>query len=132
MGREEHKLLKVGQLQLMPSRDRSGRRVVVFLGSYGFGFSHMNRVTSTGSVKTKNLIKWIRVRTSLEEQQNKLNTNTTGPAVVGIECPDLNSVLIRNGGPAWDHPGNVKFRQIIKRREIERDQQTTRTAKNQL
>merc|ERR1712032_331762 len=60
-------------------------------------------------------------------------TTTTGPAaVVGIECPDLNSVLIRNGGPAWDHPGNVKFRQIIKRREIERDRQTTRTAKNRL
>ena len=43
LNKEEHKLLKEGQVQLMPSRDRSGRRVVVFLGSYGYGYSHMNR-----------------------------------------------------------------------------------------
>ena len=43
LNKEEHKLLREGQVQLMPSRDRSGRRVVVFLGSYGYGYSHMNR-----------------------------------------------------------------------------------------
>jgi hypothetical protein len=43
LNKEEHKLLKEGQLQLLPSRDRSGRRVAVFLGSFGYGYSHMNR-----------------------------------------------------------------------------------------
>jgi hypothetical protein len=43
LNKEEHKLLKEGQLQLLPSRDRSGRRVVVFLGTFGYGYTQMNR-----------------------------------------------------------------------------------------
>ena len=90
-------------------------------------------VTNTGSVKTKNLRKWIRQRTTLENQQRNAGSNILAPhnQIVGIECPDLNSVLIRNGGPAWDHPGNIKFRSILIRREREREHQKTRPQKNQ-
>jgi len=296
--KEEHKLLKEGQLQLLPSRDRWGRRVIVFLGAYGFGYTHMNRfkvcmyiigqvasddeftqknglvgiyshnstnssssslsdnnnnvlggvdggdgngsgnieyrklrkvveyishqtecirfmdaipmrysafhcfleddltrgmvlnmigkktrlitrihtvcsiteteyllrcfgiptdnfpVTNTGSIKTKNLIKWIKQRTSLENQQrywdslsssqnqnkqsssrssNNNNSNRSRNQMmnIGIECPDLNSVLIRNGGAAQHHPGNVKFRSILIRRERDRENLKTRPQKNQ-
>jgi hypothetical protein len=88
-------------------------------------------VTNTGSIKTKNLIKWIRQRTSIENQQRNAGSILTQNQIVGIECPDLNSVLIRNGGPAWDHPGNVKFRSILIRRERDRENQKTRPQKNQ-
>jgi hypothetical protein len=88
-------------------------------------------VTNTGSVKTKNLIKWIRQRTSLENQQRNAGSLLSQNQIVGIECPDLNSVLIRNGGPAWEHPGNIKFRSILIRRERERENQKTRPQKNQ-
>ena len=44
LDKEEMKLIKEGRLQLMPSRDRFGRRIVVFLGAYGMGYSHANRV----------------------------------------------------------------------------------------
>jgi len=247
--KEEQNLIRMGQFQLMPTRDRSGRRISVFLDSYGVDYTHTNRfklcmyvigqvasddvctqknglvniysqlnsdclqirymiglavqqtecqrfmdaiplrysanhifvqddvtrgmvlnmigkqtrlitrvhtvsgiteleyllrcfgiptdvfpVTNTGKVKKKNLFKWIRQRTSIEEQQllhYGSSYNNIDSERYGIECPDLDSVLIRNGGCAWDHPANVKFRNIIERREHERDQHTTRNAKAQ-
>lgn len=44
LDKDEQKLLRSGRLQLLPSRDRFGRRIIVFLGHVGKGYSHRNRV----------------------------------------------------------------------------------------
>ena len=46
LDKNEQKMLKEGRLQLMPSRDRLGRRILVFLGAVGHGYSHRNRVSA--------------------------------------------------------------------------------------
>jgi len=265
LDRNEQKLLKTGRCQLLPSRDRFGRRIIVFLGSIGPEESHLNRfkvcmylifqvasddeitqrnglvalfypmddkwkqffplavfqtetkkffdavplrysafhffllneaiilrgllfgmigkklrlvtrahtvssvtetlyklrcfgvptevfpLTSSGSIKTKKLMKWIKFRMALEEAhqrgvesshypqlQSQLQQlspkNTSSPNYIspflGIECPGLDTVIFRNGGTAWDHPGNVKFRRILARWEPKREEQKTIAKKN--
>ena len=116
-------------------------------------------VTSSGSIKTKKLMKWIKFRTAIEanrkreeglfpssnkkqqqqqhqqnnntQNQNQNNKNNDPPPFLGIECPELNSVIFRNGGSAWDHPGNAQFRGILTRREHDREQQKTMAQKNE-
>jgi hypothetical protein len=39
LGKEETKLLKEGCLQVLPSRDRVGRRIIAWVGNYGLGYS---------------------------------------------------------------------------------------------
>ena len=71
---------------------------------------------------------------SSTNDDNTLTTNHTiaTPSLgsIAIECPDLNCVLFRNGGPAWDHPGNVKFQSILIRREKDREKQKTMAQKD--
>jgi len=271
--KEDMKLLKEGRCQLMPSRDRFGRRIICFLGAFGKGYTHRNRfkvcmynvfqaasddettqrnglvalydcmdnsgvhimrmavhqkecqkffeavpvrysafhcflpdaldiirgpvmnmvgkrtrlitrihtvssvmetfyklrcfgiptedfpVTSSGSIKTKKLFKWIKFRIAMEEAfergenlssshqrlQNLLSSRDTSPnkytrsnngpspspaPFLGIECPQLDSVIFRNGGSAWEHPGNIKFRAILTRMEPNRELQKTMAEKN--
>lgn len=45
LGTEELKFLKAGHIQLLPSRDRMGRRILAFVGSVGKGFSLYTRVS---------------------------------------------------------------------------------------
>jgi hypothetical protein len=45
--KEDMKLLKEGRCQLMPSRDRFGRRIIAFLGAFGKGYTHRNRVRAS-------------------------------------------------------------------------------------
>lgn len=257
LDKNEQKLLKEGGFQLMPSRDRFGRRIIVFLGVPGVGYSHVNRfkvvmylvfqvasdddttqrngivalyscysssslrdylelavhqnesikffeavplrysafhyfsdigsnglrgmvlnsigkrtrlitrvhsvssvtetcyklrsfgippedfpVTSSGSVKTKMLMKWIKLRLAVEEAREKEEVkyyrphrtsqpqNLPTPLFFVIECPDQNSVIFRNGGVAWDHPGNVRFRATMTQREQERELQKTKVQKS--
>ena len=102
-------------------------------------------VTSSGSIKTKKLMKWIKFRVALEEAHRRElelleppnmsvqepDSNHYHPApFLGIECPQLDSVIFRNGGSAWDHPGNVKFREILIRMETKREFQQTNAEKN--
>ena len=39
LGKEETKLLKDGCLQVLPSRDRVGRRIIAWVGNFGLGYS---------------------------------------------------------------------------------------------
>lgn len=68
---------------------------------------------------------------SSSSSASNCNRNRNQMMNIGIECPDLNSVLIRNGGAAQHHPGNVKFRSILIRREKDRENLKTRPQKNQ-
>ena len=87
-------------------------------------------------------MKWIKFRSNIEtnnpsnnkktqQSQNKTQQqNNHPPPFLGIECPELKSVIFRNGGSAWDHPGNAQFRGILTRREHDREQQKTMAQKN--
>jgi hypothetical protein len=46
LGKAEMELLKSGGHQLLPSCDRSGRRIAIWIGSHGKGFSVYSRVCS--------------------------------------------------------------------------------------
>jgi len=262
LDKDEQKLLREGRCQLLPSRDRFGRRIIVFIGAMGNGYSHRNRfkvvmytvfqaasddvttqrlglvavfssvedstvgffqfayhqteclkffeavplrysafhcilpeglellkglilnmvgkrtrlitrvhtvsgitetsymlrcfgiptedypVTSSGSVKNRKHIKWIKFRMALEEahergaelssynqlppavQNQKPQTSSQSvPPFLGIECPQIYSVIFRNGGSAYDRPGNVKFREILAKMELEREQHKTMAEK---
>ena len=48
LDKDEQKLIREGRCQLMPSRDRLGRRIVVFQGAVGKGYSHHNTVRICG------------------------------------------------------------------------------------
>mmetsp|Transcript_14741 Transcript_14741/g.41077 ORF Transcript_14741/g.41077 Transcript_14741/m.41077 type:complete len:202 (+) Transcript_14741:191-796(+) len=93
-------------------------------------------------------MKWIKIRLAVEQARENAHCYhfpikshpdpmaepghqipTTSPFRV-VECPDLHSVIFRNGGVAWDHPGNVKFRAILTLRERERDLQKTMAQKS--
>mmetsp|Transcript_2137 Transcript_2137/g.5657 ORF Transcript_2137/g.5657 Transcript_2137/m.5657 type:complete len:186 (-) Transcript_2137:1747-2304(-) len=58
------------------------------------------------------------------------NSSCTSSPFSGIDCPELDTVIFRNGGSAWDHPGNVKFRRILTERETDRDLHKTMAEKN--
>jgi hypothetical protein len=45
LGKEELKFVKKGTVQLLPSRDRAGRRVVCFVGDWGAGISTYTNVS---------------------------------------------------------------------------------------
>ena len=45
LDKEDQKLLRKGFVQFMPSRDRFGRRIIVFLDAFGSGYTHKNRVS---------------------------------------------------------------------------------------
>ena len=50
LDKAEQKLMREGHCQLMPSRDRFGRRIVVFQGAVGKGYSHRNLVRDVSFV----------------------------------------------------------------------------------
>ena len=50
LDRDDQKLLREGHVQFMPSRDRFGRRIIVFLGSFGCGYTHTNRVRTSRTI----------------------------------------------------------------------------------
>lgn len=64
---------------------------------------------------------------SLRAFPSALQKQTQQPsnAFLGIECPEIHSVIFRNGGSACERPANLKFREIIAKMELEREQQTT-------
>ena len=106
-------------------------------------------VTSSGSIKNKKHIKWIKFRASLEEayergdelssyhqlppalqnQKREISSQSSSP-FLGIECPQINSVVFRNGGSASKRPANFKFREILTKMELDRDNYKTAAEKS--
>jgi hypothetical protein len=66
---------------------------------------------------------------SCETTRNHHHHPTPSP-FLGIECPRLDSVIFRNGGSAWDHPGNIKFRGFLAKMEPKREFLKTMAEKN--
>ena len=100
-------------------------------------------ITSSGSIKNRKHMKWIKLRASLEEahergddlcsyhqfppaaQNQKRENSSQSSPFLGIECPQINSVVFRNGGSAYDRPGNVRFREILTKMELGREYNKT-------
>mmetsp|Transcript_26054 Transcript_26054/g.45910 ORF Transcript_26054/g.45910 Transcript_26054/m.45910 type:complete len:525 (+) Transcript_26054:102-1676(+) len=82
--------------------------------------------TGTGRIKTKNLNNWIKFRIKLDEKRK------TSLPFHGIDCPDLNSIAIRNGGLMFHHPPNKAFRSYLRDREEKREQARKNTEKQRV
>jgi hypothetical protein len=72
-------------------------------------------LTGTGRIKTKNLNSWIKFRMKKDE------TLKAGLPFYGIDCPDMKSIAIRNGGIMFHHPPNKAFRSYLKDMEETRE-----------
>ena len=64
-------------------------------------------VTSTGTVKTKNHVQWMRY---VKEKEKAM---AEGRPFDGIDCPGANDVLFSLGRHAWSHSGYAMFRGLI-------------------
>lgn len=71
---------------------------------YGIPVDHIP-LTGTGNVKTQNLRLWLKLRSSIENE-NELSENI-------IECPGSKDVLFRPSKLVKGHPGNVQFQSLI-------------------
>jgi hypothetical protein len=82
------------------------------LRSFGIPTDDIPR-THTHTIKLKNHNKLLKIRKSRDEfiQEAKIN-KITDIRFLGIECPEINCVLF--GRYAWDHPGNVEFRGLLR------------------
>jgi len=143
-----YNILKALYLTFFPREHRpkirvhSGTNVEIeySLRQFGIPVDDIPR-TPSGSVKTKNAVRFLKIRTAMDnyrkQQECALKALNNGsqldPAKLamynrpfpGIECPDLHCVLFRKSGVAWDHPGNVEFRSLIQEREADRSKQKT-------
>jgi len=82
----------------------------------GFGIPvEMIPITDTGNVKRTYLYQWIKVRKSIESNENAGATKSQ----TMILLPRSNDVLIRTGTTTLSHPGNVFFRGLIEMKHEE-------------
>lgn len=83
------------------------------LRSFGIPTDDIPR-THTHTIKVKNHIRLIKVRKLVDGFVDKAVTANELPDVrfPGIECPEVNCVLF--GRYAWDHPGNIEFRGLLR------------------
>lgn len=66
-------------------------------------------VTSTGTIKTKNHLLWLKHRRIFEMERAK------DPSIVSswVDVPNVNDVLFRAGGGNSHHYGNIEFEQTV-------------------
>eukprot|EP00532_Pseudo-nitzschia_australis_P014559 CAMPEP_0168284280 /NCGR_PEP_ID=MMETSP0141_2-20121125/23419_1 /TAXON_ID=44445 /ORGANISM="Pseudo-nitzschia australis, Strain 10249 10 AB" /LENGTH=795 /DNA_ID=CAMNT_0008228267 /DNA_START=137 /DNA_END=2524 /DNA_ORIENTATION=+ len=117
------------------------------LSSYGIIIKDIPR-TYTFMIKTKNWARFVKVRTAIDNFHKKsvprdASTSTSAvdvdhhghrqssqsqsqskeqrqQQICGVECPEVNCILFGNKAMAWDHPGNIEFRDLIEEKELER------------
>mmetsp|Transcript_9316 Transcript_9316/g.23169 ORF Transcript_9316/g.23169 Transcript_9316/m.23169 type:complete len:501 (+) Transcript_9316:122-1624(+) len=83
------------------------------LRSFGIPTDDIPR-TYTHTIKVKNHNRFIKVRKSVDAfVENAFASNEVAfMRFPGIECPEVNCVLF--GRYAWDHPGNIEFRGLLR------------------
>jgi hypothetical protein len=79
-------------------------------------------LTHTGTVKVKNHSRWIKVRSAMDKfikdyannnYQYYYSIENTIIPFPKIICPEVDCVLFRKNGVAWEYPGNIKFRAFL-------------------
>ncbi len=83
------------------------------LRSFGIPTDDIPR-THTHTLKLKNHNRLIKVRRAVDSfvEQSVASNEFTNIRFPGIECPEINCVIF--GKYAWDHPGNVEFRGLLR------------------
>lgn len=81
------------------------------LRSFGIPTEDIPR-TFTHTIKTKNHARLIKIRRVVDAFVEKASETDEDFRFPGIECPEINCVLF--GKHAWDYPGNVEFRGILR------------------
>jgi hypothetical protein len=78
------------------------------LFSYGINAEELP-ITSTGTIKLKNHLRWIKSRRNVDNARQHEEHNAL---ITGVFHPGVNDVLFNRGGNT-DHYGNLEFHQII-------------------
>ena len=91
------------------------------LRSFGIPTEDIPR-THTHTIKTRNHARLIKVRKVIDTlvQKAKSKNYHSDAFYAGIECPEINCIIF--GKHAWDHPGNIEFREILREIIITQDQ----------
>jgi hypothetical protein len=93
----------------------------------GFGIpSDKIPITYSGSIKTTNLKKWMRLRHFQEDERlnrkinangsNNMNDKSSCANIEAIDSPYLTDIIFRKGKSMMMHPGNATLRRVIKAR----------------
>lgn len=89
----------------------------------GFGIpSEKIPITYSGSIKTTNLKKWMRLRHIQEDERLNRKMNASGSnkrscaKIEAIDSPYLTDIIFRKGKSMMMHPGNATLRRVIKAR----------------
>ena len=77
-----------------------------------FGIPSDLPVTSSGNLKTKNHLRWIKLKKAVDEELQKDPSGAT----IGILCPANADVLFESGGGKQRHYGNLEFAAIIEQK----------------
>jgi len=101
------------------------------LASYGIIAKDIP-ITHTKMVKTKNWVRIAKVRTAIDNFRKKLEAAAAcgdeidegSSSVCGVECPEVNCILFGNKAMAWEHPGNIEFRDLIEEMELRRERES--------
>ena len=90
------------------TRVHCGQAVELIYSLMAFGIpSDQIPVTSTGTIKTKNHLQWIKFLREKEKAERQ------GIEFDGIEYPGVNDVLFSLGRHTWSHPGYAMFRALL-------------------
>eukprot|EP00536_Pseudo-nitzschia_multiseries_P016968 jgi/Psemu1/223284/e_gw1.1316.17.1 len=113
----------------------------------GYGIpGDMIPITETGSIKTKHLKEWIRLRTIMDDAEQEADcwsgaksstdgTTSSSSSVLDsrslVDCPSCKDVLFRSGKSAVIHQGNMMFRDMVGSRSKEHTE-CSRTGKKNI
>ena len=101
-------LLILGKDGRKMTRVHCGQAVELIYSLMAFGIpSDQIPVTSTGTIKTKNHLQWIKFLREKEKAERQ------GIEFDGIEYPGVNDVLFSLGRHTWSHPGYAMFRALL-------------------
>ena len=90
-----------------------------------FGIPTDIPITSSGTIKPKNHLKWIKMRKAIEEEREKGESGST----IGIQYPANTDVLFERGGGRVSHFGNIEFTLIMEAKLREIKDESTKLGK---
>jgi len=118
-------LFAIGEMGRKVLKIHSGTSVEWMYSLSSFGVrSDDVPTTYSGTVKTRQHMRWIKVRSAMDKYiEDQATTHVDGDYCFfyaskikpfpHIQCPEINCVLFHNNGVAWEFPGNIKFRAFL-------------------
>lgn len=118
-----------GELRLM-TRIHIGTQVECdyALRSFGIPTEHIP-LSSTGTLKTVNHKSYLKMRSLIDAHRKKMaggnyrlyySSSSNQSPFFAIECPEINSFLVRRNGAAWNYPGNIRLREFLEEKLMDR------------